>query len=227
MEGWFEGFGPIWAKRSPHDPKACFVAGEPISAFLNGVGTDFESLHHEVHEPFPAFKVQIGGEGFEVLKEPAPRSDLVANQPVVFIGQFQQGVQPKGQQVHRHQQGGEMLFAVAEVMFQMIAPVLEHVVILVFDLPAGPPGGHQSCHVVSADGPVGDIAVAVKHRPFGVGDGQLAPVEHQRVGSLGQGHAIGPLVVVMLPAVAPAFDPLLQGVQTLALLQALDPFGEV
>jgi len=53
-----------------------------------------------------------------MLKELPPRPHCGADQLVAFIGQFQQRVQAEGQHVHRHQQAGQMLFAVAEIMFR-------------------------------------------------------------------------------------------------------------
>lgn len=198
-----------------------------FSAFLRGVGTDFQSLHHKIHQSLPTLKVQVGRQGFQVLKESAPRPHGGANQSVALIGQFQQGVQAKGQQVHCRQEAGEMLFAVTEVVFQMIAPVFEHVVVFVFNLPARPAGSHQPGHVVGAEEPVGDVTVAVKHRALGVGDGQLAPVDLQGIGSLSQRHAVGPLIVVIFPAVALAFDPRFEGVQVAAFFQGVHPFGQI
>jgi len=54
----------------------------------------------------------------QMLKELPPRPHCGADQLVAFIGQFQQRVQAEGQHVHRHQQAGQMLFAVAEIMFR-------------------------------------------------------------------------------------------------------------
>ena len=145
--------------------------------------------------------MQIGGQGLEVLKEGAARAELGPDEPVAFIGQFQQGVQAKSQQVHRHEQTGQMLFAMTKVVLQMIALGLEHIVVFVLDLPTRPPGGHPPGHVVGADVPVGDEAVAVKHQPLGAGDRHLAPVDLERVVAVGQGHPVSPAIAMMFPAV--------------------------
>jgi len=171
--------------------------------------------------------VPIGGHGLEVLEKGPPRSQLSADEPVTLIPQLQQGVQAEGQQVHRQQQAGEMLLAVTEVVFQVIAPVLEHVVVFVLDLPARPPGGHQPGHVVGADDPVGDEGVAVFDLPVGVGDGQFAPVDFEGVVAVGQRHAMGPAIVVVFPAVDFAFDAQFQGGQRAARFQSFNPGSQM
>ena len=52
-------------------------------------------------------------------------------------------MQEKGEQIEGGQQGGQMLFPVPEVVFQMIPFGFERIVVLVLDFPARAPGGHN------------------------------------------------------------------------------------
>ena len=55
----------------------------------------------------------------------------------MLVGKGQEGVIEEGQDIHRGQQRGELLFTVAEVVFEVIALGLERVVVLVFDFSTG------------------------------------------------------------------------------------------
>ena len=94
----------VQTMRGPHVLVACSLPAAPGSAFLNGVGTDFQSPHHEIHQPLPAFKMQIAGQRLQMLKEPLPPPQGGADQPVAPVHPLQQRVQPKGQQVHCRQE---------------------------------------------------------------------------------------------------------------------------
>ena len=59
--GGFQVLRSLWSMRSPHDLAACGLAAAPVSVFLRGVGADFQSPQHEIHQPLPVLKVQIAG----------------------------------------------------------------------------------------------------------------------------------------------------------------------
>ena len=209
--------------RSPHVLGACGLPVVAGLAFLNGIGADFQAPHHEIHHAFPTLEVQITGQRFQMLEEPLPPPERGANLLVTLVGEFQERVQSKGQQVHRDQEAGEVLLAVSEVVLQVIAPILEHVIALVLDLPAGASSRHQARYVVGADRPVGDEGVAVADFALRVGDGHFAPVDLERVLALGERHVVGPAIKVVFPAVGFAFGAQLQGLQRAAGLQSFDP----
>ncbi len=60
--------------------------------------------------------MQIPGQGFKVLKESPPCSHHGADEAIALVRQLQERVKPKGQQVHRHQQRGQMLLAVTKAV---------------------------------------------------------------------------------------------------------------
>ena len=100
------------------------------------------------------------------------------------------------------QQGGEVLFAVAEVVFEVIALGLEGVVVFVLDLPASPARGDDALHVLVGEGEVGDEGVEVEDFSLVVGHGQFAPVDFEGVVSVGQGDLVGVMGEVLFQ---PAF----------------------
>ena len=82
-----------------------------------------------------------------------------------------------------------MLLPVPEVVFQVIALGLKHVVVFVLDLPARAPGTHQAGRVVRRDRPVGDPGVAINRLVGVVRHRHVAPVDRQRLVAVGQRRA--------------------------------------
>ncbi len=89
-------------------------------------------------ESGPVWKDEVSGDGGEVLKEALAGADA---RPRFLPGpgcQVAQRVPGEGEQVHGDQQGREVLIAVAEVVFEVVALGLEEVEALVLDLPPSP-----------------------------------------------------------------------------------------
>ena len=79
----------------------------------------------------------------------------------------------------------------------MIAVVLEHIVVLVLDFPAGAAGGHKRAHRLFAQHVIGDPGILIQLLAGGLLDNrQFTPVHRQGIGPGAQGHsvdiAIGP-----------------------------------
>ena len=94
-----------------------------------------------------------------------------------IIGDVAEGMEGEGQEVEAGEDGGEVLLAVSEVVFEIVAAVLEDVEGLVLDLPAGAAAGGEFDDVVGADGQIGDPAVAVGGLAPGVDNPDLDRVE--------------------------------------------------
>ena len=86
-----------------------------------GVGADLQPPHHEIHQRFPVGKKQVARERAHIIEEGLAGGQGGADQPVVGIGEGQKGVKEKGQDIHRGQQRGQMLFTVPKVVLQMKA----------------------------------------------------------------------------------------------------------
>jgi len=81
--------------------------------------------------------------------------------------------------------------------------VLEHVVVLIFDLPAGAARRHDGADGIIGQAVVGSKSVVVELRPRGfLHDGQLAPVHEQDVRAGAQGDVIDIAIGPQLKAVA-------------------------
>ena len=76
----------------------------------------------------------------------------------------------EGQQVEGGEDGGQVLLAVAEIVFEVIALCFQDVEAFVFDFPARPSAGGQFDDGVGVGGQVSDEAVAVGHLAGGVAD---------------------------------------------------------
>ena len=59
-------------------------------------------------------------QGVHVLEESGAAGQGGAHQAVAVVGETEDGMEEEGQDVHVRQQRGEMLFAVAEVVFEVI-----------------------------------------------------------------------------------------------------------
>ncbi len=75
-----------------------------------------------------------------------------------------------------------------------IALRLEDVIVLVLNLPATAPGGDQGDDVVAIDGFRGRPSVLKERLALVVGDGQLAPIDPQRIRAFAQGNGVDPAV---------------------------------
>ena len=126
------------------------------------------------------------------LRDPS----LLTRQTPSLHGDVADGMEGESQKVQRHEHGGKILLAVPEVVFEIVAVVLQDVEAFVLDLPAGPATGGQFGHRVGADGQVGDEAVAVGDGAGGVDDLDHQPVDGQGVGVAAQRDVGEPAVAV-------------------------------
>ena len=89
---------------------------------------------HEQQEAAPAIEAQVSGQCPNIIEKVNPSAELFAYALIVGIGQFQYGVHQKGKKIQRRQHCGETLFAVSEVMRQVIAFCFQGVIVFIFDL---------------------------------------------------------------------------------------------
>lgn len=178
---------------------------------------EFQASKHEGDETAPRVKVEIASEGADVVEKGGAPPQRLPNALVGGIGQAETGMQEKGQQVECEQEAGEMLLAMAKVVLEMIALVLECVVVLVLRLPTRPTGAHNRRHILIAEPVVGDEAVVVEQfraadppvkLAVNVGHEQLTPVDAEGVIAVAQqqivGLAIGPSLMPPLALAVPA-----------------------
>ena len=92
----------------------------------------------------------------------------------------------EGQQVHGGEQHSEVLFAVAEIMFEMIAVVFEDVEALVLDFPTCPGAGGDLGDGLARDLERGDEGALVGRFALGVADGEADPIDAEGVLTVAQ-----------------------------------------
>src|SRR6202007_2935017 len=69
--------------------------------------------------------------------------------------QFEHGVPGEGEQIEGRQRHREKPLAMAEIVFEFVAVVFQHVEALVFDLPTRPAAGDDPGDIVLGDGKAG------------------------------------------------------------------------
>jgi len=91
-------------------------------------------------------------------------------------------MEQKGEKVEAEQKRGEVLLAMAKIVFQMVPFGLEHVVLFVFDLPAPTSCVGHGCDVVRAQAMIGDKAVGIPLcTRFGLDHCDLGPIDQQGI----------------------------------------------
>jgi hypothetical protein len=99
-------------------------------------GVQFELVDHEGRQGLATIEAQIAGQCTQVVEKPFAWQELA---DALVAGVHQHGVKHKGQEMAGGQQGGEMLFAVAEVVGQVVALGFQGVVVFVLPLSARAP----------------------------------------------------------------------------------------
>lgn len=79
-----------------------------------------------------------------------------------------------------------MLFAMTEVVFEVIAVILEHIDVFIFHFPACPADLDDFGYIVGGKAVIGDPRIVKQHCPCRlVGDGQFTPVHQERTSARG------------------------------------------
>src|SRR3954471_23625507 len=91
----------------------------------------------------PGGEDQEGGDGSQVFEEAAAGAHLLHRLAQEIFGQIADGMEGESQKVQRNEHGGKIDFAVPEVVFEMVAIVLENIEAFILDLPARPATGGE------------------------------------------------------------------------------------
>src|SRR3954453_7806882 len=70
---------------------------------------------------------QEGGDGSQVFEEPATGAHLLHRPAPEIFGQIADGMEGESEKVQRNEHGGKIDFPVPEIVFQMVAVVLQNV----------------------------------------------------------------------------------------------------
>ena len=117
----------------------------------------------------------------QVLEESPPGRCRASDGTVSIVQPFQRGMSEESQQVEGGQKVGQMLFAVSKVMVEVIAVVLEDIVVFVLDFPTGTACGDGLHDSVFINGVRCGPGIAVDKLLFVIGNGDLAPVHQQGI----------------------------------------------
>ena len=139
-----------------------------------------DASKHELYQALPTGEAQVLSQCCDVLEEHVSAGKLTSQQRVLFVDELEQGVKQKADDIQRQKCLGEVATAMTEVVFEMITFGLEHIVVLVFHLPAGASITHNGFDSRVCDFKIGDEGVQVDYfaRVFS-GDHQFTPVDFQ------------------------------------------------
>src|SRR3954466_9410172 len=94
---------------------------------------------------------QEGGDGSQVFEEPTTGPHLLHRPAPQIFGEIADGMEGESEQVQGDEHGGKIGFPVSEVVFEMVAVVLQNVEAFILDLPARPATGGEVDHRVGAN----------------------------------------------------------------------------
>ena len=103
-------------------------------------------------------------------------------QCVLNIAPLQHRMEQKGQQIEAEHKRRQIALPMTEVVLQMIALGLEHVVVFVFDLPTPPTRLCHCHHVMGGQAMIGDTAIMIELcARFGIDDRDLEPIDRHGI----------------------------------------------
>lgn len=151
----------------------------------------------------------------QVLEESPPGGGRTSDGAVSIIQPFKRGMGEEGQQAEGGQKIGQMLLAVGKVMVEMIAVVLEDIIVFIFDFPTGTTSGDGLHDIVFVNGVRCGPRITAYKLLFAIGDGDFAPVHQQGIVAIAERYLVN---------IAVAFSQALLAVPT-AFLKYLDFAG--
>ena len=155
---------------------------------------------HALQHLVPRGKQEQPEGGPHLVPERAAGTEEGAHALIHAIDQLKDLVHEERQQVERKERLRQVPVAVAEIVLQVVALVLQGVERLILDLPTRPRGAHQLDDVVGGGHQVGDPGIAIFHLAV-LDDPELDEVDERRVGLAVQRQTGDPLVLVAFAAV--------------------------
>lgn len=184
-----------------------------------------EALQHEIEPVFPTVETQITGQGPNSVEQALARRPLLAKPTIRIVYPLQYRVSEVRQDDEGRQQGGQMLLAMAVVVFEMIALGFERVVVFVFYFPAAASRRDRLGYVVFREGMGGGQRVLVDHLALCRRGRELAPIDVQGIVGVAQGPGGGVAIGIELAA-GTGPTPANEGVDSAPTFQKGQPFVE-
>jgi len=185
----------------------------------------FQAPQHEVEQVVPTLEVKIAGQRTDIVEEGLAGWEGLADELIFCIAHPEHGMEQQGEQIEGSEQGGQMLFAVSEVVGQMVALGLQGIVVFVFHFPTGTPGLDDIGDVVGGNFVVGGKGIFVDNGAVGAGRGELTPVHLQGIVTVTQGDLVDETIGIGLCLFAPTAR-LGQGLHATGDVDTGDPLVE-
>ena len=151
-------------------------------------GIDPEFGEHDGDDMVPVVEEEPLQERGKLLEEGGPGAVAEPEGAVAVVEELEGRVQEEGQDVQRGQEIGEVTGAMSEVVFEAVAPELQRLDVLVFDLPSGPTGLGERDERVFRERMIGDPGVVIEDLArLAVDDGKFEPVRKKGVVRVAKG----------------------------------------
>ena len=98
-----------------------------------------------------------------------------------LVGELGGQVNCEGDQIESGEDRRQVVFSVAEIVFEIVPLGFQGVEGLVLDFPPRPSGGGEVFDVVGVDRQIGDEAIAIGDLAVGIADGDFQPVDLERI----------------------------------------------
>ena len=107
----------------------------------------------------PGREHEIGGDSPQIVEKPLAGHQFPLGRAPSPVAQVTDRMTGEGQQIEDREHGGQVLFAVPEIVLQVVAPGFQDIEAFVLDLPPCPATGGEVRDILPADIQVGDEAV--------------------------------------------------------------------
>ena len=115
---------------------------------------------HERHQGIPAVETEIASQCAQVVKKLFTRHGLT-NASIALVHHIQYGMKQIGKNIECGQVGGEMFFAVAKVVRQVVALGFQIIVVFILDFPAGATSAYDVGHIRGGDQMIGGKSILI------------------------------------------------------------------
>lgn len=147
-----------------------------------------------LHEALPIGKDEVDGDCLDMLEEALAGAGRGSGVDPELFETIADRVTGEGQEVHGGEHHGEVLLAVAEIVFEVVAVVLENVDAFVLNLPSQPGTGAEAGDALAGDWQRGHEDVDVGDLALGVRNGNADPIDETAILAVAERRAFEPAI---------------------------------
>jgi len=138
---------------------------------------EFKPKYHEIQHSIPVFKANVPGQGTDIIEKGLPGGQIFPDQFVFFIQNIQGCMKKEGQEIERKQKGGQVLFPMAEVMFEVISFCFQGIIVFVLNFPSCSTSLYNLLYIFWGDIVISGKGVFINKFAIFQGGHQFTPVD--------------------------------------------------